>query len=181
MKKIRDGHRAQRKFIAALAIWAALVLIVLFIGNMQLSDRIQAASVITLVFITWFYAVQTQALVKEERRALEEEKKKRAAEFGEKKITVLLGPLTAKLKEFNYCTLPFLEETNKKDFIKYLSSAREDLRSIEEFFRSNMHMASDELRVNMIGFLNDTLTTIWRSPNWTENEKKPIKRKRNRN
>jgi hypothetical protein len=162
---------AHWRIIIGMSLWMAIVLIILFTGILSLSDRIQAASVITLVFITLFYAVQTQALVKEERRALEEEKKKRAADFGERKIIVLLGPLSEKLKEFIHIIFILFEETDKVRFHEYSVEARNELQLIEKFFRTNMHMASGKLRVELQCFFNDTQMILWRQAAWADDEK----------
>ncbi len=169
--EIRAWSKAHRRLLAGVSAWALIIGVVLSQSGMSLSDRIQAIAIITLVFITWFYAVQTQALVREERRALEEEKKRRSAEFGERKITILLGPLSEKLKDYYYChTEPFFDETDKPKLRKYLSEAREGLHPIEGFFRMNMHMASDELRIRLEAFFSDVRGTLWNSLDWT-NEK----------
>jgi hypothetical protein len=159
------------RLIIGSTLLAILILIVLLVGNIPLGDRIQAASMITLVFITLFYAVQTQALVKEERRALEEGKKKRSADFGERKMIVLLGPLSDKLKVFTYNFRLFFEETDKMRFHELSVEARKELRTIEEFYRANMHMASDKLRGELQTFLNETQITLWRSAAWIDEEK----------
>jgi hypothetical protein len=169
--KIRQWDKAQWTFIAGLATWAALTLIVLLVGKMQLSDRIQAASMITLVFITMFYAVQTQALVKEERRALEEEKKRRSAEFGERKIVVLLGPLSTKLIKYDRTLLHCFAEMDKDLFHENTIEAKEELIKIEESFRANMHMASESLRGELLSFFRDSLLSFWRSAAWSQEEK----------
>jgi hypothetical protein len=168
---IREWSKAHWRLLAGVSAWALIIAVVLSQSGMSLSNRIQGIAIITLVFITWFYAVQTQALVKEERRALEEEKKRRSAEFGERKIMVLLGPLSEKLKDYYYCyTEPFFEEADKPQLRKRLSKAREGLHPVEGFFRVNMHMASDELRIRLEVFFSDVRGTLWNSLGWT-NEK----------
>ena len=83
------------------AAWAAIILAVFIFGNMNMSDRIQAASVITLVFITLYYAVQTQLLVREQKNAIEEDRKRRNAEFGMQRIEMFLSPLLQMLEDLS--------------------------------------------------------------------------------
>jgi hypothetical protein len=92
-EKYPNWLEANWRFLVGLSIWVVTILIIFFTRSLRSSDRIQAVSVITLVFITWFYAVQTQKLVKEQRLALEEERKKRYAEFGIERMEKFLRPL----------------------------------------------------------------------------------------
>ncbi|MBE3143931.1 MAG: hypothetical protein IMZ61_08410 [Planctomycetes bacterium] len=174
MKKIKEWFRAHWKILASLAVWAALIFIVLLVGKMQLGDRIQAASVITLVFITWFYAIQTQALVKEERRALEEEMKKRQAEYGEKRIKDFLNPLIAMLEnfrmDFQFTVLPS-EGKTELDFKKYIDRASNNLWKIDEMFRSKMYMANDNYCGKMLQIMRDIRRGWWKSEHWSDDEK----------
>jgi hypothetical protein len=81
MKKLAGWMKAH--WGIAVIVWAAIIAAIFIFGNMALGDRIQAASVITLVFITWFYAFQTQRLV-------DEDMKRRNAEFGMQRIEKFL-------------------------------------------------------------------------------------------
>lgn len=59
----------------------------------KLSSIVQADAIIALVFVTLFYAGQTQELVKQEKAALDDQKSKRRADYGEKKIKEFYNPL----------------------------------------------------------------------------------------
>lgn len=90
--------------------WILTVIIIsivlLFLSpHEKISNIIQGIAIITLVFVTWFYAKQTQGLVEQqkafleqEKLSLEEEKNKRYAEFGEKRIEKFLHPILDKLQ-----------------------------------------------------------------------------------
>ena len=79
-------------------IWIIVSIPVLIFLCPQIDQMIQAEAIVTLVFVTIFYAIQTQKLVKQEKISLEEEKKKRYAEFGEKRIEKFLIPILEKLE-----------------------------------------------------------------------------------
>jgi len=173
-KKLTSWLKKHRGTFIGVSVWAAIISIMLFTGSLKLSDRIQAVSILTLVFITWFYAVQTQDLVKEQRRALEEEKKKRDAEFGEKRITVFLGPLSAMLEEYNDALgLVHTDgvEFNREDFRADLNQLRSQLDRIEGLFRANMYMANDNYAGKLSNLIRDIRTTHWRISGWTDDER----------
>jgi len=58
--------------------------------DLSISDKIQAGSIIALVFVTLYYAIQTYMLVKEA-------KKKRDADFWERRIAEFYKPFIVKL------------------------------------------------------------------------------------
>ena len=70
--------------------WVLASSVILFILNLETNDRVEAWAIATLVFVTIFYAIQTQNLVKEE-------KKKRGAEFGRIRIEDFLHVLKVEL------------------------------------------------------------------------------------
>lgn len=151
---------ANWRIIFGLFSWGAIILIILFTGSLRLSDRIQAISVITLVFITLFYAVQTQALVKEEKRALEEERNMRISEYGEKRITQFLKPLADKLESLknglavitNPRNRPLVEYGNGLlDPLKYVT-----LTGIESFYKEHDFMANLLLQEQIRIFFGET-------------------------
>lgn len=146
-------------FIIGLTSWAALLLIVFFVGNIRLSDRIQAASMITLVFITLFYAVQTQALVREEQRALEEERDKRIAEYGEKRITLFLTPLKNKLNQLKDDLSIIARTIPNEPIISKWDDVVLQVKSVaynptKQFFLENAYMSNDILTKKMLQFFN---------------------------
>lgn len=85
-----------------LAVFAIIVLSILFIPDpfKKISDIIQAQAVVTLVLITWFYAIQTISLVNEQKRTTQEQiifrnqtKMKTEIDFSERRIEELFHPL----------------------------------------------------------------------------------------
>jgi hypothetical protein len=75
-----------------LFIFGLLLLVILeaiiFIVSMEISisDRIQAGSIVALVFVTFYYAIQT-------RRLVEETGKQRKVEYAEKRIALFINVL----------------------------------------------------------------------------------------
>jgi len=87
-----------------LFLWLSIIIIVSLLliflkPSEKLNNIIQAIAIITLVFITGFYANQTQKLVEQEKISLEEEKKKRDADFWEKRINEFYKPFTETLND----------------------------------------------------------------------------------
>ena len=67
-------------------VWLIVCYLIYFQTSINVSDKIQALAIVTLVFVTIFYAYQTQRLV-------EEEKKRREAEFGLKLLFEINKPI----------------------------------------------------------------------------------------
>jgi len=82
MKKICQWIKKYWKAIILVLAWLIACLIIHW-QNLDINDKVQAWAIITLVFITLYYAIQTQKLVEQERISLEEEIKIRIANFGE--------------------------------------------------------------------------------------------------
>ncbi len=165
---------AHGRFIIGLILWAAIMLIVFFVGTMQLSDRIQAASMITLVFITLFYAVQTQALVKEQNRNTVEEKRRRDAGFGEKRIHTFISPLGNMLRRYqdslNFLALSDVE-LKSRDFPAFIANMRKDVEKIEEFFTANMYMANDSYGGKILPLMRDIRLGCWTIESWEQDKR----------
>jgi len=68
------------------------ILIFVCLRDIKTSDRIQAGSIVALVLVTIYYAIQTHKLV-------EEGKKKRDVDFWERTINEFYGPLIEKLND----------------------------------------------------------------------------------
>lgn len=165
---------AKWKFLAGSAMCALLILIALFAGNIQLGDRLQAASMISLVFITGYYAVRTHELVKEQRRNTEEEKRRRDAEFGERRIHNFLGPFGIMLRRFQD-SLDFLAlsdiELGSRDFPAFISSMRKDVDDIEGFFSANMYMANDSYGGRILPLIRDFRLSYWTIESWGQDKR----------
>jgi hypothetical protein len=80
-------------------LWAFsnLIIAILFIcfgKDQRVGPGVMAFSTITLVFITWFYAKQTERLVEEQRNTLKETTEKRKIDFTERKLHEFYAPAT---------------------------------------------------------------------------------------
>ena len=156
LEKYASWLDANWRRIVGWLIWVAIILILLLIGNLRLSDRIQAVSVVTLVFITLFYAVQTQDLVKEERRAFKAERDKRIAEYGEKRIKQFLIPLKSKLLQLkdglsiitNPRSGPLIDQWD--DLISPIKCVLYD--PIKNYYIENAYMSNDVLKEEIFKF-----------------------------
>ena len=163
MKKIFEWLKAQWGILIGITAWAAIIVLVFFIGGMSLSDRIQAMSVITLVFITLFYSVQTRRLVKEQRDTLEEERKKRYAEFGMQRIQKFLRPLLERLEGLKDSVSQIVEASKRPLEINFENSRgifRAQLNETKEFFIGYLFMTDSILRY---GYLKITKMTMPKS------------------
>lgn len=85
-----------------LFLGAILLIIIegyIFIGlkELSISDKIQAGSIIALVAVTIYYAIQTQKLVKKQEESTNEERKRRDAEFADKKLQEFFSPMILRL------------------------------------------------------------------------------------
>lgn len=76
-----------------LTIIIVSILLVFLGAKGKTSSTIQAIAIITLLFITWFYAKQTQRLVEQQKISLEEDRKKREADFGERIVKEYFMPM----------------------------------------------------------------------------------------
>jgi len=129
----------------------------------KLSNIVQADAIIALVFVTLFYARQTQklvehekasleqqkALIKQEKLFLDEEKNKRIAEFGEKRIEKSLIPLLEKLE--------ILEESlNEMKFDMQNANEIRDMErkfnDFDDFRKKKSYMATHSLTQELINF-----------------------------
>ena len=169
MKKICDWFIAHWRVLVGIAVWAAIVSIIFFQSGLDsqprlsLSDKIQAMSVITLVFITWFYAVQTQRLVKEQKNAIEEERKKRSAEFGVERIENFLRPLLQHLDDLKDSVSQIAAASKRPleiNFDNSLSIFQARLNVTKEFFIEYLFMTDSILR---FGYLKITKMTMPKS------------------
>lgn len=138
-----------------------LIIAVIFHQKILLDDKIQAGSVVVLIFVTWFYAVQTQKLVEEERKSLEEESKKRRADYGEKRLESFYCPLDKMLYEFRGL-LPsiFLALDENKPLITPFEDRLYGLRiqflKILEIIKEKDHMMNDLLSSDFMEFVKNT-------------------------
>jgi len=114
------------------ALWLSASFIIYKQTDLLISDKIQAWAIVTLVFVTLYYARQTQNLVAQEKESLDEEKKVRNANFGEKRV-----------KDFYYPTYKELNELKKqleKTVIDYELFSK-TIRNYVDIFLDNFHMS----------------------------------------
>jgi hypothetical protein len=142
-------------------------MVLVFTRRMSLSDRIQAMSVITLAFITWFYAVQTQRLVKEQRATLEEERKRRNAEFGMKRMQKFLRPLLERLEALKD-VVSLIAKASKHplqlDFENLRGIFRAQLNGTKEFFGEYLYMTNAIIRYGYLKITQMTMPTSIENP-----------------
>ena len=124
-------------------IWIIVSVPVLILLCPKVGEMIQAEAIITLVFITMFYARQTQELVKREELSLEEGKKKRTADFLRERLTEFYLPL--------YLNLIHIESVVKfKPFL-----LEEWDKTISELLRilSKRYMLKQELSESLVSLM----------------------------
>ncbi len=99
-KEIKKTWKEHKGFLIPLFLVniIAVFLLLTIKQHVKVNNILHVIALITLVFVTWNYAKQTQNLVAQEKISQEEEKKKRYAEFGEKRIEKFLIPLLEKLE-----------------------------------------------------------------------------------
>ena len=165
---------AKWKILTGFAACVIFILIALLSGDIKFGDRLQAASMIALVFITAYYAVRTQELVKEQRRNAEEEMKRRDAEFGEKRIHNFLGPFGTMLRRFQD-SLDFLalsdSELESRDFPAFINSMRKEVNDIESFFSANMYMANDNYNGKILPLMEVFRLSCWTIESWDQDRR----------
>ena len=171
MKKIMEWLNAHWGILVA--VWAAIIAAIFVFGAMQLGDRIQATTTITLVFITLFYAIQTQRLVDEERKG-------RSAEFGIQRIEELLRPLIEILDDL-YDNLSVITEPRDRALIdkyeNYLGNFQVRLNFLDKLLFDHLYMASNRLRNELSKFLRETRESIPTIDNQAETYTIPWKEK----
>jgi len=135
---MKNVWKENRKIVILwfLIILGVSILLYFLSENNIINNIVQADAIITLVFITYFYARQTQNLVEQEKKSLQEEKNKRYADFGEKRLKHFYYPITdnnagLSMEYYNY---PNLE----------ISALRDFQRKIDAIFLENRYMASKE-------------------------------------
>lgn len=109
--------------------WILASIIVLFILNLETNDKVEAWIIATLVFITLYYAIQTQKLV-------EEGKKRSLIDYWERRITQFYKPFIDKLDVLKF-TID--KQSTLGADLKEISEKIDDLRS---YFLEKKYMIS---------------------------------------
>ena len=142
MKKL---WKENKDLIILVFIWILASIFVLILLCPQIDEMIQAEAIITLVFVTIFYAIQTQKLVKQEKISLEEEKKRRTVDFWQSRLIEFFLPLRINLQKLQEIVMEF-RPFSSDEFSKTLSEFIE--------LMSKAYMLSPELNNSLISFLN---------------------------
>jgi hypothetical protein len=156
MKSLGRWIKKWREVLICLVLFFIFAAPVLIIKGIGISDKIQAMAIIGLIFITAFYAIQTQKLV-------EEERKKRYAEFGMQRIQKFLRPLLKRLDSFKDSVSQIAEASKYpllNNFENSLGIFRAQLNETKEFFIEYLFMTNPIIRY---GYLKITKMTILKS------------------
>ncbi len=91
--------------------WIIVSIPVLILLYPQIDEMVQTEVFISLVFITWFYAKQTQKQTKFSKSLLDEQKLRRVLEFNERRLQSFYNPFFEHLDEvFNVFDEKRIEE-----------------------------------------------------------------------
>ena len=146
-------------------IWIIVSIPSLIFLYPQIDQMIQAEAIVTLVFVTIFYAIQTQNLVKEE-------KKKRGAEFGRIRIEDFLHVLKVELNHME-------EKLNRMKTID--SGSNSEIFSVKANFEpiTNLLNKRDYLSTKVLNkalwlFKKDVDESWIKQENWEKPESRAI-------
>lgn len=116
----------------------------------KINNIIQAIALVTLVFVTWVYAKQTQNLVAQEKESLDEEIKMRNANFGEKRLKYFYVPTFKELNE--------LKNQLEEPVIDYELFSK-TIRIYCDIYLDNIHMSPIDDK-KKLGELNEAFLSI---------------------
>jgi len=142
-------------FFWLLTIIIVSILLIFIKANGKTSNIIQAIALITLVFVTWIYARQTQELVQQEKISLFEETKKRHADFCEKNLQEFYMPLQYRLNNLN---LLFKESSNLSELQCFSDYAKENYKVITDVLEKYGYLAHQDFGKSI-----DKLTQLFES------------------
>ena len=125
-------------------IWIIVSVPVLILLCPKVGEMIQAEAIITLVFITMFYASQTQKLVEQEKISLDEEKKRKTVDFWRSRLTEFFIPLKINLQKLQ--KVVNFEPFSSDEFSKTLSEFIE--------LMSKAYMLTTEMNNSLISFMS---------------------------
>lgn len=139
------SQKRKKDLIIIGLIWIIVSIAILIMLCPEAGEMIQAEAIITLVFVTIFYAKQTQKLVEQEEKSLKEEIKKRNADFEEKKLKEFYNP-------FKY--LLFILRTIVENEASPLKPILELHAKIARLGSSHGQMVTKELEDKAVELLN---------------------------
>lgn len=104
LRKNKKRKRVRKENMAVISVWFLLVIVVTVLlsaikAQLKIYNILHAIAIITLLFITLTYVIQTHKLLKQGKMAAEEEKKKRNADFAEKKLKEFYFPFRIKISQ----------------------------------------------------------------------------------
>lgn len=129
-----------------LVIILAIFLLISFKPPSMINNIIQAIAIISLVFVTIFYARQTQRLANQEKKSIEEQRKKNRADFWESRLKEYYLPFKRILLDL---TISVEKRPFPADFIKKKISDLCDIYSYKQY------MVSKDLAKSIISFMED--------------------------
>ena len=94
---MKKDWKGKKDYIILVLVGITAFILVLIFLCPEKDKIIQAELIVILICITWYYAIQAQKLVKQQKLSLDEGKNKRVAEFGEKRIEDFLHVLKVEL------------------------------------------------------------------------------------
>ena len=139
---MKKGWGKNIDLIILVFFWILASITILILLFPQIDEMIQAEAIITLVFVTIFYAIQTQKLVKQEKISLDEEKKRRTVDFWRSRLTEFFLPLRINLQKLQ--TVVKFEPFSSDEFSKIISEFIE--------LMSKAYMLSPEMNNALISF-----------------------------
>ncbi len=115
--------------------WILASYVILFILSLKTNDRVEAWAIVTLVFVTIYYAIQTKRLVKQEKISLEDAKEKRSADFWQQRLNEFYMPLKVNL--FRLKTVlefkPFSVDEMLQTLLEFIELSKKAYMLSEEF------------------------------------------------
>jgi len=81
-----------KNLIILITLWILVSVYIIFIACLSTKEMIEAWGIITLVFVTMFYAIQTRNLAEQERVSFKDQVNKRNVDFEEKKLKEFYYP-----------------------------------------------------------------------------------------
>ena len=139
------------EFIIGIAFWFLTCIIIYKQAEIQITDKIQAWAIVTLIFVTIFYAIQTQRLVQQGKISLKDQIKKRNADYGEKLLQNFFLPLIFKFIDLEAIIkkIPGLSELNNK-----IRPAVEIVNEITGLYKKYGYIATKEMMGSLANISN---------------------------
>lgn len=140
--------KENKDLIILVFIWILASIAILILLCPQIDEMVQAETIITLVFVTIFYAIQTQKLVRQEKISLEEQKKKNLANFWEGRLKEYFLPLRTALPQLLglLSVKPLPSDEIKKSISKCLDLISKSILISKETTKSSFSLMEEFLK-----------------------------------